>query len=59
MLTDRIKCNYRVPKTNRSYMRVGLDLPLSNTLRNIFVLRTSSSPSFKGIVKRLNVHVES
>ena len=60
MLTDLIKCNYRLPKTNRSYMRIfsiGLYLLLSNTLKNIFVLRTSSSPSFNGTVKRLNVHV--
>ena len=32
-----------------------LDLLLLSTLKNIFVLRTSSSPSFKGTVKRLNV----
>ena len=60
MLTDLIKYNYRLPKTNRSSIRilsVGLDLRLPNTLKNIFVLRTSSSPSF--IVKRLNVHVKS
>ena len=60
MLTDLIKCDYRLPKTNRSYMRIfsiGLYLLLSNTLKNIFVLRTSSSPSFNGTVKCLNVHV--
>ena len=61
MLTDLIKCNYRLPKTNRSYMHIfsiGLDLLLSNSLKNIFVLRTSSEPSFKAIVKRLNVHLK-
>ena len=62
MLTDLIKCNYRLPETNRSHMRIfsiGLDLLLSDTLKSIFVLRTSRSPSFKDIVKRLNVHVKS
>ena len=54
MLTDLIKCNYRLPKANKSYMRI-----LSNSLKNNFVLWTSSSPSFKGIVKGLNVHVKS
>ena len=50
MLTDLIKCNYRLPKTNRSYMRifsVSLNLLLSKTLKNIFVFRSSSWPSFK------------
>ena len=62
MLTDLLKCNYWLPKTNRSYMRIfsiGKDFLLSNILKNIFVPGTSTSPGFKGIVKRLNVHVKS
>ena len=49
-------------KTNRSYMRISsidLGLLVSNTLKNIFVLRTSSLLCFKDIVNRLNVYVKS
>ena len=62
MVTDLIKCNYQLPKTNGPYMRIfsiGLDLLLSNTLKNIFLLRTSRSTSFKDVAKRLNMHVKS
>ena len=41
------------PKANRSYSRifsVGIDFLFSNVLKDIFVLGTSSSPSFKCIV---------
>ena len=55
MLTDVIKYNYRLRKTNRSYTRifpVGLDLLFSNVLKEIFVSGTSISLSFKCIVQR-------
>ena len=41
------------PRANRSYSRifsVGIDFLFSNVLKDIFVLGTSSSPSFKCIV---------
>ena len=47
LLNDLIKYDYRLPKTNRSYINIssiGLDLLFSKSLKNIFVLRTSSSP---------------
>ena len=40
MLTDLIKYNHQLPKTNKSYMRIssiGLDLLLANTLKTVFV----------------------
>ena len=53
MITDLIKCNCRLRKTNKSYMRifsVGLDLACSNVLKEIFVLGTSISTNFECIV---------
>ena len=49
--------NYPLPKTNRSYIgifSVGLDLHVSNAIKKIFLLRTSSSLSFKCMLYILN-----
>ena len=46
MLTDLIKCNYRLRKTYRSYTCIfsaGLDLIFSNVLKVIFVLSALSA----------------
>ena len=63
MVTDLIKYSYSsLAKTNKSYIcifSVGLDMLFSRTLKKIFVLRTPSSPSFKCIVQRLDVHGKS